>query len=399
MSLEALFPPHRQAGLDRLQAFLPSAGRAYARDRNHDSGPGLKTGVSMLSPYLRHRLLTEAEVIQAVLGQHRAEAAEKYLQEVCWRSYWKGWLQLRPAVWQDYLEQLDADRQHCSGEHAATLAAATAGQTGIACFDDWAQELVNTGYLHNHARMWLASIWIFTLKLPWTLGADWFLRHLIDGDAASNTLSWRWVAGIQTEGKTYLARADNIEQYTQGRYRPTGLATAAPALPPRPKPAPSPLPTLSVPPTDRPSLLLIHSEDFSAAELFNAASVAEAWVISDGLVQQWPYSESGLAFCRGAADDVAQRLAPRWPVQVSQHLDTEALVARCQALGIQDVVTTEPPVGPLADDMAALHQALSEKDVALHMVRRDWDQHAWPHAIKGFFAFKKQIPALIADLG
>jgi deoxyribodipyrimidine photo-lyase len=65
------------------------------------------------------------------------------------------------------------------------------------------QELVETGYLHNHARMWFASIWIFTLRLPWELGADFFLRHLLDGDAASNTLSWRWVAGLHTKGKHY----------------------------------------------------------------------------------------------------------------------------------------------------------------------------------------------------
>jgi deoxyribodipyrimidine photo-lyase len=80
-------------------------------------------------------------------------------------------------------------------------------------FDDWAQELVATGYLHNHARMWFASIWIFTLRLPWELGADFFLRHLIDGDPASNTLSWRWVGGLHTPGKTYLATADNIAEH------------------------------------------------------------------------------------------------------------------------------------------------------------------------------------------
>ena len=99
------------------------------------------------------------------------------------------------------------------------------GATGIDCFDAWARELVATGYLHNHARMWFASIWIFTLRLPWELGADFFLRHLIDGDPASNTLSWRWVAGLQTAGKTYLATAENIARFTGGRFAPQGLAT------------------------------------------------------------------------------------------------------------------------------------------------------------------------------
>ncbi len=78
---------------------------------------------------------------------------------------------------------------------------ATTGRTGLACFDAWARELLDVGYLHNPARMWFASLWIFTLELPWALGADFFLRHLLDGDPASNTLSWRWVGGLQTPGK------------------------------------------------------------------------------------------------------------------------------------------------------------------------------------------------------
>ena len=98
--------------------------------------------------------------------------------------------------------------------------AAIDGETGIECFDAWSAELCETGYLHNHARMWFASIWIFTLKLPWRLGADFFYRHLLDGDAASNTLSWRWVAGLHTRGKPYAARADNIATYSGGRFTP-----------------------------------------------------------------------------------------------------------------------------------------------------------------------------------
>jgi deoxyribodipyrimidine photo-lyase len=81
------------------------------------------------------------------------------------------------------------------------------GQTGLTCFESWVTELVETGYLHNHARMWFASIWILTLGLPWRLGAVFLYRHLLDGDAASNTLGWRWVAGLQTRGKPYPADA------------------------------------------------------------------------------------------------------------------------------------------------------------------------------------------------
>jgi deoxyribodipyrimidine photo-lyase len=83
-------------------------------------------------------------------------------------------------------------------------------------------ELIAIGWIHNHARMWFASIWIFTLGLPWQLGADFFYKHLIDADPASNTLSWRWVAGLQTRGKHYLARAANIRDNTNGRFDPAG---------------------------------------------------------------------------------------------------------------------------------------------------------------------------------
>ena len=100
LPLLPLFPEaSRAAGLQRLDGFLPRAGTAYARDRNHDRGAAVVRGnVSMLSPFLRHRLVSEAEVIAAAVGRHGA-AAGKFVEEVGWRSYWKGWLARRPGVW------------------------------------------------------------------------------------------------------------------------------------------------------------------------------------------------------------------------------------------------------------------------------------------------------------
>lgn len=215
--------PTRVAGLARLAEFAPRMGRDYAAMRNTDGGPEGRC-VSALSPHVRHRLVSESELVGVAMAEHGPARAEKFIQEVFWRSYWKGFLELRPAMWRDYraaVARMDAP---------PGLAAAMAGETGIACFDAWARELVETGWLHNHTRMWFASIWIFTLRLPWQLGADFFLRKLLDGDPASNTLSWRWVAGLQTVGKTYLATADNIARYTDGRFRPRGLSTVAHAV-------------------------------------------------------------------------------------------------------------------------------------------------------------------------
>ncbi|MDP5360647.1 MAG: DNA photolyase, partial [Paracoccaceae bacterium] len=239
-----MFEPSYTHALARLNAFVPKAGQTYAAKRNYDD----IGNVSGLSPYIRHRIITEEDVLRACLARHSPSAAEKFIQEVYWRTYWKGWLEQRPAVWTAYQAELRGALNRVQTESGLRQAweAACKGETGIDGFDHWARELVQTGYLHNHARMWFASIWIFTLRLPWTLGADFFLRHLLDGDPASNTLSWRWVGGLQTVGKTYLARADNIAKYTEGRFAPRGLVSFAAPLEGLPHPALSPLPRTGV---------------------------------------------------------------------------------------------------------------------------------------------------------
>ena len=228
MSSPLDFIPTRAAALARLEEFLPDAGR-YAADRNFVR-PG-HPNISRLSPWVQKRLLLEEEVVAAARERWPFEAVEKFVQEVYWRTYWKGWLEQRPEAWSRWVEAVPRLRDALSAEQRSTLEAALAGRTGIAGFDDWAKELVETGYLHNHARMWFASIWVFTLKLPWELGAAFFYEHLLDGDVASNTLSWRWVAGLQTPGKTYVARADNIAHYTDGEHAPQASQLASAAFP------------------------------------------------------------------------------------------------------------------------------------------------------------------------
>ena len=223
----------RSHGLKQLMYFLPHAGKDYARTRNFDYGPSRRDNVSMLSPFIRHRLVLEDEILSAVLAQHTFDDARKFIEEISWRAYFKGWLEHHPSAWTCYRRDVNAAiaRLDADADLFAAYESAISGKTGIEGFDDWAEELVRTGYLHNHARMWFASIWIFTLELPWQLGADFFLRHLIDGDPASNTLSWRWVAGLHTQGKTYLARVSNITSYSNDRFNPVGkLAITAPPL-------------------------------------------------------------------------------------------------------------------------------------------------------------------------
>lgn len=387
------FPPSRADALERLERFVPRAGRRYTAGRNADPGPGRETAVSRLSPYLRHRIVTEAEVVGAVLARHTLAEAEKFVQEVLWRTYWKGWLQLYPAVWARFLDA------RAALEKTAEVAAAERGETGIEGFDDWARELVETGYLHNHARMWFASIWIFTLRLPWALGADFFLRHLIDADPASNTLSWRWVAGLHTAGKTYLATRDNIQRCTEGRFAPHGLATQATALAEPPLPPARLLAPLPMQAVATPALLLVTPEDMNPESLFDTRHRFAAAIVAADADVMW--GSNARLFMHQAASDAAARVQRHFgcPVRVSPTLDSATIVAAAREVGARHVATAEAPVGPVADALAQLVPALAKEGLALAFVRRRWDSAFWPHATRGFFQFKTRIPGELRELG
>jgi deoxyribodipyrimidine photo-lyase len=407
----------RATGLARLQAFVPRMGRRYEAERNFDRGPGRHEGVSMLSPWLRRRLLTEAEVVQAAICAHGAEASAKFVEEVFWRGYFKGWLEHRPQVWthcRDGLTQGVAALER-DPALACAVARAEAGQTGIACLDAWSRELVETGYLHNHARMWFASIWIFTLRLPWRSGADFFLRHLLDGDPASNTLGWRWVAGLHTRGKAYRARADNIATFTAGRFTPgadvldagvEGLeATEPEGLPPvsvlRPIVAPRP---------DLPTALLITEEDcflesfpWSSLDLRAAATLA-----SSALRSPRPVATAVARFEAEALTDAAARLSRAGLVVPSVTLHAarpsaastpagrpESLAAWAAAQGVRQIVTPYVTRGPLHDWLTEASAHLVEHGIVLAEWRRAWDEALWPHATAGFFKVKQRIPEIL----
>lgn len=396
-------PATRIAALEHLQRFVPKAGRDYARLRNYDLGPGGHAHVSMLSPYLRHRLVTEEEVLRSVLARHTAAGAEKFIQEVFWRSYWKGWLEMRPEVWADYQAGLHAAINRTKSESGLRQCWSDAchGQTGLTAFDHWAHELMQTGYLHNHARMWFASIWIFTLKLPWELGADFFLRHLLDGDPASNTLGWRWVAGLQTKGKTYLARPDNIAQFTKRRFQPSGLATHAPALSGPDHPPRRPLPGQSTWPKDKRTGLLLHEDDLSPGFLFDAglSPVSVAGLQTSAHRSPLAISDLVQGFTRDALNDAAQRWQSRSGNNGGVHDTVTTLVTWARSNTLRQIVTPYAPTGPAAEGLNDLEEALHQHDITLIRPMRDYDSRAWPHATHGFFRFKEKIPQLLAAMG
>lgn len=412
---EAAFEPGRATALARLQSFLPRAGRAYTERRSFDfsAQPGLpaRDNVSMLSPYVRHRLLLEPEIITAVACSHRPPVSEKFIQEVCWRTYWKGWLEHRPALWSRYLDELTEARAALGrdGSLADRYQAAVEGRTGIGCFDAWARALVADGYLHNHARMWTASIWIFTLKLPWVLGADWFLRHLLDGDPASNTLSWRWVGGLHTRGKHYVARAANIAEYTGGRFDPRGeLDEQASPLPPdEPVVLQSLRPTVPVD-AGRISGLLITGDDALPESLGLELPVVTAVCVDTRAdLSPSPAGEPARCFTAGALADVQQRASHAFgctvtsvdpPTDRQLAAQVAAIVHWAQSHRLGQVVTAWGCVGPVRALLDASRPALAERGIALVELRRPWDAAVWPHATRGYFALRGHIPQLIQPL-
>lgn len=392
--------PNRDAGLQRLETFLPSAGSHYQQQRNYDFGPDDRRNVSMLSPWLRRRVLLEREVLQAVVQRHGRSDAGKFIDEVFWRAYFRGWMAQRSSLWSDYSNSVQHQAQALSSdaELASRLRNAEQGRTGNPAFDAWARELIETGYLHNHARMWFASIWVFTLRLPWALGADFFLRHLLDGDPASNTLSWRWVSGLHTRGKTYLARRNNILKFTDGRLDP-GPDLAEEAFIPEDC-CPPAQPCLRWPEVPREpgdgSAWLLTDEDATPPVSLPSGVPLVALQATGSLSVDGP-SARVEAFVEGCLNDALQRFGGERGV-FDGWGEPENFLARLKALGVRDLHCFHVPYGPAADVLVHLETQLSGESIRLHRHVRPYDRAAWPWAERGFFKLKRHIPELLDQL-
>ena len=397
----ALWPPERQHALKRLRAFVPQAGHLYAKQRYFDFGPGKHGKVSRLSPWLRHRVITEQEVLKTTLDSHTQTEAEKFIQEVFWRGYFKGWLDHRPDVWRYYKSDLVelTDRLEKEAGLARQYETATSGETGIACFDAWATELVETGYLHNHARMWFASIWIFTLKLPWQLGADFFYRHLLDGDPASNTCSWRWVGGLHTIGKTYLARADNIEKFTAGRFSPREqLASTAIALEDN-RPVQLLAPKFNNAELEGRRFGLLVTEEDCHPESLGVSNPSSILILLTATPRSvLPLGKLSAEFAPSVLNASRGRIEKHFCVETITTEENDWSIAISEWMRENDLkvcVTSHLPLGPVAKRVKSAARA---SGVELIERTRAYDQLTWRHAKKGFFGLKKKIPSILADL-
>lgn len=210
------FEPTLVAARARLDALRPEA---YARTRNHLDG-----AVTRLSPYITHGLLGLAEVLQTVSCRHKIDPSHRFVQELGWRAYFHHvWRHRGDGIFESLHEGPLPD-----AAYAPVLPEdIRRGATGVPVIDRAVRELYATGWLHNHARLWLASYVVHLRKVHWRAGADWLYAHLLDGDLASNHLSWQWVAGTGSH-KPYLFNADNVARFAPADWHSPGSVVDAP---------------------------------------------------------------------------------------------------------------------------------------------------------------------------
>ena len=363
---------YEKATEDKLK-FIQKGLKDYSSKRNYDFGPKSRENTSNLSKYISHRIINEYDLIREVLSQYNLQKVDKFIQEVFWRVYWKGWLEHRPEVWREFV---DSDPTYSEEEYKKAIN----GETGIECFDDWVKELKTENYLHNHTRMWFASIWIFTLNLPWELGARFFMKYLFDGDAASNTLSWRWVAGIQTQGKNYLARESNIRKFTNQRYMNTSLNENA--LPLENPKIYSLQEVRNLQTQQKYKNLILFESDLNVNERYSFFKNYENiyLVLLDNKNRNIKLDEKVLNFKRTLQEAFASEISN------SQIIDEDTFMS----LNAQfDVLY--PSIG---ENMDFLDREFKDID-KLHFIGLKEDIYCWQFSKKGFFNFKKNIPKVI----
>ena len=376
------FEPSRAKALDRLESFVENNLAEYSKLRNFDFGPEKRSNVSCLSPYITHGIINEQEIIKKSLGKFSFSKNEKFIQEVLWRTYWKGWLELRPNVWSDYLTELIKIKENLKNNQ--NYKNAIEGKTKIDCFNQWVIELKENNYLHNHTRMWFASIWIFTLELPWQLGAEFFMQHLYDGDAASNTLGWRWVAGVQTQGKHYLASEWNIKKFTSNRFNDIKLNEKAP-----PKVSEKTYSIIkqdfSNPQNieDKSLLIFDNNLSFEITDFQNYKFKKIYLISNENNSRSIKLSEKVVKFKSLLIEDQEQRLK-------AKSIDYE-VVNISKIKDIQNCYGLYPSVGENLD-------YLNLNSSKITFLYRKLDQYSWQYCNKGFFNFKNYIPKIITTL-
>ena len=373
------FIKSRKEALDVMENYIEKDIFDYTVQRNFDFGPQNRKNVSCLSPYITHRLISEYEVVKLVLNKHPYQKVEKFIQEIFWRIYWKGWLEMRPKVWTDFVE--DSKNIENTNEYEKAIN----GETNIDCFNDWIKELKENNYLHNHTRMWFASIWIFTLKLPWQKGAEFFLRELYDGDAASNTLSWRWVAGIQTKGKNYIAQNWNINKFTNNKYKDLKLTeNPQPIIDQREYEI---LP-INIDNNEKKSNRLVFFENELDFQSFNIDSYKIIYcILLSNEEREVKLGNKVLEYKKNLIKNQIQNSGLK-----IEFIEGNKFIQLLSNRKDFDVIY--PSVG---ENMSFLKKIMKRNNLMINYLTRDEDKYCWQFSNKGYFNFKSNIPKILSQ--
>ena len=372
------FEISRDGALKQLDNFINNGLANYSFKRNFDLGPDNKSNVSCLSPYISHRLITEYEVAKIVLSKFPYQKVEKYIQEIFWRVYWKGWLELRPQVWTDFIEDLKGLKEDDNYKKAIN------GETQIECFNDWVKELKENNYLHNHTRMWFASIWIFTLNLPWQKGAEFFMKHLFDGDAASNTLSWRWVAGLQTKGKHYVAQSWNISKFTNNKYKNIKLNENALPVTDKREYKLNPLNFITEDNSNENLFLFENELNLENKNLKKYKNIYLVLLSNDA--RRIKLGQKVLDYKSEIINDQKKRFED---IQIIDELKFQTLADEINSF---DVV--HPCIG---ENFSFLNSIRKKRNLELNFFLSEKDKFSWQFSNKGFFNFKNNIPKILTN--
>ncbi len=372
------FVTSRSEALDKLNKFIESDISNYNAKRNFDFGINDRSNVSCLSPYITHRLINEYETTKLVLKKYPFQKVDKFIQEIFWRIYWKGWLELRPKVWTDFVDDLKAL------EEGPNYVKAINGETDINCFNDWVKELKNFNYLHNHTRMLFASIWIFTLRLPWQKGAEFFMKHLYDGDAASNTLSWRWVAGIQTKGKNYLAQSWNISKFTNNKYKNVKLNENALPIVDKREYKISPV-QINKNEDLNDYLIIFENETYvDFVELIKYKKIY--FVLMGNENRSVKLSAKVIDFKKKVINSQLDEIKNN-----AELLDEKSFVNLTETYKSFDAVY--PSIG---ENFSFLKRLIKKNNLKINFITRKEDEFCWKFSNKGYFNFKSNIPIILS---
>ncbi len=363
---------------NKWRVFSEDKLKFYGAYRNYDYGPDEENYVSKLSQFISHRILLEYSIINTANKKNKSKSVNKFVEEVYWRIYWKGWLENKPKVWKDFVSIKKYKYENAIYEKAIN------GETNLPFFNSWVNELKEYNYLHNHTRMWFASTWIFNLGLPWELGARFFFEHLFDGDSASNTLSWRWVAGLHTKGKKYLFTPENLRKYSNNRYKINEIRNKTIEL--REEPifdCDDKIYSHNMQKKNKYLILFENDLHFSTLRSLINQYENVLLILLTNNDRQIKISEKVFNFKESILSQFASNFSNIEKIK-SYSLDKKLK-------NIQKFDLLYPGVG---DNLDYLNRINNQKNLEINYLVREEDKFSWKYAKKGFFKFKENIPKI-----